>query len=73
MPIVRILIIGFLVWLALVLATRVLNRAKLKQQTKKDQTESPAPRIVRCAECGTYIPEKSAISRNGKHFCSDHA
>lgn len=44
-------------------------------QTNREKTKSSSPEnMVQCAVCDLYIPQKDAIIKNGKIYCSpEHA
>ena len=39
-------------------------------QTKVVRGEQAGVQLVNCAKCGVWVPERNAVSRNGKYYCS---
>jgi uncharacterized protein len=35
-----------------------------------DKREQESARMVQCAHCGVYIPEREALSSGGRFYCS---
>lgn len=70
MGIVRLLIIGVVVWLAFKLLKRLTNRPSISEDRAKD---SPAKKIVECKQCGLHIPIDEALPKDSDYFCcSEH-
>ena len=34
-------------------------------------TKPPVENMVACAKCGLHVPEKEAVTRDGKSYCSE--
>jgi uncharacterized protein len=62
----RILLILILIAIA-ILVFRRLKRSSSRPRVKKNITTG---RMVQCATCGLYLPEREALSHQGKHYCS---
>ncbi len=70
MGIVRLLIIGVLVWLAFRLFKRITNRPSISENSAQN---SPSKKMIQCKQCGLHIPVDEALSKGDDHFCcSDH-
>jgi len=52
-----------LIWWAL----RLLRRPPLPGRKSEPRVEN----MVACHRCGLHIPEKEAVSRNGRFYCSE--
>ena len=45
----------------------------VKEQTGRPravQAEQSGVQLVNCSNCGVWVPQNKALSRNGKYFCS---
>jgi uncharacterized protein len=62
----RILLITILIAIA-ILVFRRLKRSSSRPQARK---KTAVGRMVQCAACGLYLPEKEALSHQGKYYCS---
>lgn len=66
MGIGRLLTIVILVWLGYLLYKRFIASSNKNKTRHKDTVE----KTVRCAYCQLHIPEREAISRAGRYYCS---
>ncbi|HKK14984.1 MAG TPA: PP0621 family protein [Gammaproteobacteria bacterium] len=62
----RLLIIAAVIWLAFKLLRPRPPRPKPRLATRRD-----GGRMVRCDDCGLYVPEKEAVSTGDHHYCSE--
>jgi uncharacterized protein len=62
----RILLILIVVAIA-ILVVRRLIKSSSRPVTRKD---TGTARMVQCAQCGLYLPEREAISHEGRYYCS---
>ena len=70
MGIVRLLIIGVVVWIAFRLFKRITNRPAISENSKNN---SPSKKMVQCKQCGLHIPIDEALPKGDDYFCcSDH-
>jgi len=69
----RILIFIVAVGLLLYFINSWLKLLRYKHPTSGTEKESGSEKMVRCAQCGSYIPLSRAVAHKEKHFCSrDH-
>ena len=72
MPIIRIIIAVFLIWLAL----RLYKSFRKKLSDSRSGEAKPAKsgeKMQQCAYCGLHIPQKEAIKAGSHYYCSrDH-
>lgn len=63
----NLLIVALVVWVGVVLWRRL-------QARRPPQTGAGAPeRMVRCEECGVYLPLRDAVARGAGHYaCTSH-
>lgn len=61
----RILIIGIVIWFAVVL----LRRALRSHRPEDSGTPATPPRMLPCATCGVHVPETDALTRGGRTYC----
>lgn len=59
-----LLIIGWLGWIT-------LRRWWRNQKYFSIHKQPPPMRMVRCAYCGIYIPQKSALRKDANWYCSN--
>ena len=70
MGIVRLLIIGALVWLAFSLFKRFTNRPSISENRVKDNSSK---KMVQCKQCGLHVPINEALPKGEDYFCcSNH-
>lgn len=61
----RLIIIGLLVWLAYRLIRKLAAPARGKERGRLHHEE-----MVRCEVCGLHVPRTSALCRDDRFFCS---
>ena len=67
----RLLLIALAVWAA-VMAVRALRGRARREPPRRRLPEGE--RMVRCARCGTFVPESRAVRTGGASYCSaEHA
>ena len=66
MNLIRLIVIGLIIWLVYRMFYRLLNKPKAQQKVKK---QSPRD-MVKCAHCGIHIPSEEALERDGHFYCS---
>lgn len=65
----RVILLALLIWLII----RLYQRFKALGQQRRSDTarpNRPIENMVRCAQCGTHVPEKEALERDGQYYCS---
>ncbi|MCW8829295.1 MAG: PP0621 family protein [Gammaproteobacteria bacterium] len=67
MNLIRLAIIGLIVWLLYRMFYRMLNKPKPQQKVKQ---QAPSHNMVKCAHCGIHIPTNEALHHNGHDYCS---
>lgn len=67
MNLIRLIVIGLIIWLLYRMFLRVLQKPASRQQK---QPKSIARDMVKCAHCGLHIPTDEALVRDNKHYCS---
>lgn len=65
-PILRLLIIVIVAWVAFRLVKQVLQA---RRPTARDLTPDSS-RMLACSVCGVHVPETRAIMHAGKTYCS---
>jgi uncharacterized protein len=55
--------------IVLVLIVIIAKRLLLSPPAPKRRSEKNE-RMVQCANCGIYLPEREALQRDGQYFCS---
>lgn len=60
--------IVLLVLLALV-AWWLIKRMRVDDGSEARPRDVPPEKMVNCAHCGLYLPEKEAVSEDGKFYC----
>lgn len=65
MNIVRLLIIGAAIWLAIMLLRRLISPRPRPMESRTNATST----MVKCAHCGLHIPESEAILHHGHYYC----
>ncbi|MDZ7662345.1 PP0621 family protein [Thiohalophilus sp.] len=69
----RVIVLALLIWLVIRLYQRfkALARARSTNSSKPGRpVENPVENMVRCEQCGTHVPEKEALKRDGHYYCS---
>ncbi|MGD8546573.1 MAG: PP0621 family protein [Thiohalophilus sp.] len=64
----RLIVLALLIWLIIRLYQRFKSLGK-QDGTRKEQPR-PIENMVRCAQCGTHIPEKEALREDDRYYCS---
>ena len=62
----RLLVVGLLVWCGFVLWRR------WRRATDRSAPPARATRIVKCSECGVYVPEAEAHAQADGFVCQAH-
>ena len=62
----RLIIIGLIVWLAY----RLIKRWQSSLSSSKSDTPSEIETMVQCQHCGLHIPKKEAIESHNEYYCS---
>ena len=69
----RILIFIVAVGLLLYFINSWLKLLRYKPPASGTEGKTDSEKMVRCAQCGSYIPLSRAVAHKEKHFCSrDH-
>ena len=63
---VFIAIIGFLIYFI----TSWLKLRNMKPPASTENRNGKSEKMVRCEECGSYLPESRFLTHKEKHFCS---
>ncbi len=66
MNLIRLIVIGLIIWLLYRMFLRVLQKPASRQQPPK----SIARDMVKCAHCGIHIPVDEALCRDEVCYCS---
>lgn len=66
----RVILLALLIWLIIGLYRRFKALGEQRREQKSDRPGRPIENMVRCEQCGTHVPEKDAIERNGHYYCS---
>lgn len=67
MNLIRLIIIGLIIWLLYRAFQRMLNKP---QQQGPDKRPSISHDMVKCAHCGIHIPRDEALEKDGRYYCS---
>jgi uncharacterized protein len=67
MNLIRLIVIGLIIWLLYRMFYRLLNKPKPQNKVKQ---QAPSRDMVRCAHCGIHIPRDEAIEHRGETYCS---
>lgn len=62
--------IKWLLVIAVLVAFYFIVVKKMLQKSKNDSKKGKEEIMLECKKCGTYISDKEAIIKDGKHFCS---
>jgi len=64
-----------LFWLAVIFAVlfvlRLLNSKKNVRRSTDKSASAQGESMVRCAQCGIYLPRSDAMQRDGNFYCRD--
>ena len=69
MNLLRLIILGVLIWLAAGFIKRLLNPPQ-QPRTAKRPSARPIGTMVRCDHCGLHLPKEEAIYVDGHYYCS---
>lgn len=69
MGLIRLIILGIVIYLAWQLIKRWQNRPS--NQVDDDRPRRLDGNMVRCDHCGLFVPRDEAIESNGRHYCSE--
>lgn len=64
MGLIRVLVFGFAIWL--VYKFYLAYKARISAY---NQQEAPTSAMIKCGQCGTYVPKDKAISSGAQWFC----
>ena len=62
----RLLFWGALIWVALILWRR------WRARSSRVPPQAPAVRVVKCIQCGVYVPESEARASGQGFICASH-
>jgi uncharacterized protein len=63
----RLILLAAAIWLAITFIRQLLQSGK----TPERGTRTGEQNMVRCAQCGTHVPESEALQDGGRFFCSE--
>lgn len=63
----RYLLLILAIWIGALIVRQMLRRKRIQER----QQPRPMENMVQCAHCGTHLPEKDAISAQGRYYCSE--
>ncbi len=67
MNLIRLIVIGLIIWLLYRMFVRVLK----KPSSQRDEPPKGIARdMVKCAHCGLHIPADEALLHDDRHYCS---
>lgn len=66
MPLFRVIAVIIVLWVAYVVLKNFLKKVR---NTPKSPVSAKVPSMLRCALCGTHVPENHAINKNGLVYC----
>ena len=64
----RLIVLALLIWLIIRLYQRFKSLGK--QDRSRNEPPRPIENMVRCAQCGTHVPEQEALQQDGQYYCS---
>jgi uncharacterized protein len=67
MNLIRLVVIGLIIWLLYRMFQRMLNKP---ETTQNESQERPSRRMVKCAHCGIHIPQDEALEQDEHYYCS---
>jgi uncharacterized protein len=67
MNLIRLVVIGLIIWLLYRMFQRMLNKP---ETTQNEPQEKPSGRMVKCAHCGIHIPQDEALEQDEHYYCS---
>jgi len=65
---VRLILIGVVVWVVLQALRRILG---FLNPPKSPPPPGSTQNMVRCARCGLHLPEAEAIKERGEYYCCE--
>jgi len=63
----RLILLAAAIWLAIVFIRQLLQGGKPPARATRVGEQN----MVRCAQCGTHVPESEAIPDGGRFYCSE--
>ncbi|MGI9228492.1 MAG: PP0621 family protein [Gammaproteobacteria bacterium] len=68
----RLLLLSALLLAVVYLFRRLFRQLHAKHITPPEQASKQLnARMVKCAQCGVYVPEDAAVELSGKVYCSE--
>ena len=67
MNLIRLIIIGLIIWFLYRAFQRMLEKPRNTDEAKRPATTQD---MVKCAHCGIHIPGNEALERDGWYYCS---
>jgi uncharacterized protein len=68
---VLLAVIALIFWLVTAKSRDTARRARREAQLQAErQAGRPTEDMVRCAQCGVFLPRTESIGSRGLHFCS---
>lgn len=67
MNLIRLAIIGLVVWLLYRMFYRLFSKPTEVEQEKRPNLSRD---MVKCAHCGIHIPADEALEQDGRYYCS---
>lgn len=64
--ILRLIILGLIIWFVI----RLYRRLSTATPRQPDTSARPVENMVRCEVCGVHVPEKHALEKNHHYYCS---
>lgn len=68
MNLIRLIVIGLIIWLLYRAFQRMLSKPDTGQKSSPE--EKTSHRMVKCAHCGIHIPQDEALKRDEHDYCS---
>lgn len=63
----RYLLLVLAIWIGALIVRQMLRSHGIQRQ----EQPRPMENMVQCAHCGVHLPEKNAISAQGRYYCSE--
>lgn len=63
----RLILLAAAIWLAIVFIRQLLQGGKPPARDRRGGEQD----MVRCAHCGTHVPESEAIQDGNRFYCSE--
>lgn len=64
MKLLLLLIPALLIWW-------ILRLLRSPSPLSRDKADPRVENMIACARCGLHVPENEAVTRGGKHYCSE--